>query len=335
MKRAFICYNTINSELVIGVSHYLMRNFDDVYYYEDYRNNEIYKSISEEVGKKIVEFEVFIAFIGKDVTSWQSSEISTVIHINNNRRENSEKIIIPVLVDVDMLPSNHSLLIGYKHVKIDSQKNLHASHIAKEIVEKAGLRWKAKDGLPAVSNYFYYEKNILKDYINLLQFGDNLFSETEDTEETKEIKTDLRKKLRYGLPSVWPHVTKISNSIVNYHNNTVKGIGEARHEDAKVVAAALTSFHPESTCIYKNQLTFPEAGPRKKLFYPREDENLRVAILVSGGIAPGINSVINGITQRHEQYANDSEISYRVNVYGLQNGFYAFDDYHVNKKYLD
>jgi 6-phosphofructokinase 1 len=61
-----------------------------------------------------------------------------------------------------------------------------------------------------------------------------------------------------------------------------------------------------------------------------------VAVLVSGGIAPGINAVIDGIVQRHYLYANPlryaDSVRYRdtptctIEIRGLLNGFRAFDD---------
>jgi 6-phosphofructokinase 1 len=48
-----------------------------------------------------------------------------------------------------------------------------------------------------------------------------------------------------------------------------------------------------------HSLAFPEAGPRAEV----RSGNLRVGILVSGGIAPGINAVLSGIVERHEAYS--------------------------------
>ena len=58
--------------------------------------------------------------------------------------------------------------------------------------------------------------------------------------------------------------------------------------------------------------------------WPQEGEVLKVGVIVSGGIAPGINAVIDGITQRHYRYAKKHQ--YDLKVHGLKNGFYAFDD---------
>ena len=72
-------------------------------------------------------------------------------------------------------------------------------------------------------------------------------------------------------------------------------------------------------------LTFPEARPRKFLYYPKDHGQLRVGIVVSGGIAPGINSVIAGIVKRHVLYhkaANNPRGS--LNIIGYLEGFKSF-----------
>lgn len=81
-------------------------------------------------------------------------------------------------------------------------------------------------------------------------------------------------------------------------------------------------------------LSFPEAGPREILRYPSPGHPhlLKVGILVSGGIAPGINAVISGIVNRHWLYArppvpqrgaNTPYAPYKVEIYGYLEGFKA------------
>lgn len=70
------------------------------------------------------------------------------------------------------------------------------------------------------------------------------------------------------------------------------------------------------------------------LFYPRpEQDAMKVAILVSGGIAPGVNAVIDGITRRHHMYA-DGE-GYKVNVHGIKNGFHGLDALLDSSSYIE
>lgn len=339
MKRAFICHSSKDSKFVIEVCRFLKQNLDEIFYFEDYQRNieNANAGFIMQISEKLEEFEIFIAFISDNLTRWQKNEIGVLIDIQNQPEAGNLKVIIPVLLGINRLPSELSLLRPYVRESIDSNNNndTGAYNLAKNIINRLGLTWKSLDGLPPVSNYFQYEKDIIIDYINLLGLKDKLYSaDPKISKEKEELRLNLRDKLLNGLPPIWPHVKKMPESgFDKYHKNTVNKnfIGEWRPDDAKVLAAALTTFHPKDTCIYKDQLTFPEAGPREFLFYPRPNQNLKVAILISGGIAPGINSVINGITQRHELYANESEKKYVVEIYGLRNGFYAFDDYSRNR----
>ncbi len=57
-------------------------------------------------------------------------------------------------------------------------------------------------------------------------------------------------------------------------------------------------------------------------------------MLVSGGIAPGINAVIDGIVQRHWLYAERHGYEEGLKVFGFQNGFSAFDDLESSNRLL-
>ena len=157
-------------------------------------------------------------------------------------------------------------------------------------------------------------------------------------EKSKECKKRLEEieyienKTLNGCPTSWPEVVKFDDEGYEPTENKLVEIGERRKFGANVLSAALSHFHfyenmDDETfreCMIQNELVFPEAGPRNELIYPRRGYNLRVGILVSGGIAPGINAVIDGVTHRHEKYASNHK--YTVSIYGLKNGFYAFED---------
>ncbi len=143
----------------------------------------------------------------------------------------------------------------------------------------------------------------------------------------------LRDKWLDGCPAVWPkvqHWEKEEKEKEIKNKSSKEGESYFRSKKAMVLAAALQKYHwdeeDESTilhdCPIKQGLTFPEAGPREMLYYPTEGKTLKVAVIVSGGIAPGINAVIDGITQRHYQYAQ--KLNYDLEVHGLNNGFLAF-----------
>lgn len=56
--------------------------------------------------------------------------------------------------------------------------------------------------------------------------------------------------------------------------------------------------------------------------------------MVSGGIAPGIDAVIDGIVQRHWMYASGHNYEDSLTVLGWQNGFRAFDDLEKSHRLL-
>lgn len=102
------------------------------------------------------------------------------------------------------------------------------------------------------------------------------------------------------------------------HPNPVREseIGKYREGDLRVIVDARSEHHgakdqPGGCCLAKYNLSFPEAGPRDSLLHPARDDrddlkdDLRVGVMVSGGIAPGINAVIAGIVNRHRLYAEE------------------------------
>jgi 6-phosphofructokinase 1 len=90
-----------------------------------------------------------------------------------------------------------------------------------------------------------------------------------------------------------------------------------------VIVSALRPAQGASPAVFG----FPEAGPRSHLcFSPSPDKRFKVAVLVVGGIAPGINAVIDGIVQRHWLYADKGKYPTGLEIHGLINGVHAFDD---------
>ena len=95
-------------------------------------------------------------------------------------------------------------------------------------------------------------------------------------------------------------------------------LGSFHSDDARISAAALRGYS-----AHRYDLSLPEARPRAALRFPLDGPNgrLRVAVLVAGGIAPGINAVLDGIVQRHWKYHD--LYRHHLEIRGYQNGFHG------------
>src|SRR5262249_48742082 len=121
-----------------------------------------------------------------------------------------------------------------------------------------------------------------------------------------------------GVPLVWPTIRCRTDHEFK-DNPLLDQIGKPRTGIPPLVKASV-DIKPDLVGVTalgkyrENDFHFAEAGPRAKImrFHPR------VGILVSGGIAPGINAVIDGIVRRHEAYDPAGTIwGYRNGLYGL------------------
>ena len=179
---------------------------------------------------------------------------------------------------------------------------------------------------------FTYEKDAISFYADLLT---NLRKGQTFPLLDEGKKNKFCTAFNSGVPLVWPSV-RLRTDLKTRDNALLEegtigtsrpGLrplfadysGEHGSQERVVVSAALSQYHgcaiPSDDigdCMIRSGLTFPEAGPRAKIM----DRNPVVGIVVGGGIAPGINAVIDGIVRRHKEYNCDSKIyGYR---YGLR-----------------
>lgn len=155
---------------------------------------------------------------------------------------------------------------------------------------------------------------------------DGLPSDKPDFYE-KDILDRYKEEYEKNKNKTWPYIVKKIHSEDEEPNPiSYKQIGKYREDSARVVIDARvdsieTFVHGEN---FPHSLpTLLEAGPRGKLIIPGLDlDELKIGILVSGGIAPGINAVIDGIFSRHELYTKKSR-RYSLTVYGYEDGFYG------------
>ena len=188
------------------------------------------------------------------------------------------------------------------------------------------VRW----GLPASPNIFDYEKEMIRFYLanrcyELINQGMDDKEEAQlraryeaalEAWSPEEIGKMLKKGIAAGWPSVWRYMPNHDNPL---HKDKFRGKGG---ESFLRVNALLGLDVPGKP------LVFLEAGPRPKLALPKVKQ-LKVAIVVAGGIAPGINAVIDAIVQRHDAYHKASaerDQGYNLEVIGIKNGLLAIED---------
>jgi 6-phosphofructokinase 1 len=176
------------------------------------------------------------------------------------------------------------------------------------------------DGLPLNSQIFNYEKKIIDFYYN-----HNNFTVCENDIESFN---EARNNILLGVPAKWPVVRIKGNrprlELKELDDKVQEEIGYFRENKNYVLSAALSGFHLKDKpcpCNGEDKLIFPEAGPRKSVFSNRSRDKFRIGILVSGGIAPGVNALIDGITRRHYFYANKLGNQDSLEILGLLNGF--------------
>lgn len=319
--------------------------FYDRIYHKEFWGNALKTAIAEK--------ETFIFFLGKEIGKTQYKELEYWNEIKKSEtNKRSVLVIIEDLTKTGMAePVGFDITIPYR----EDLNNIFDEYwsFTQLFFRLKGTEFKLFDGLPLDIQPFNYEKHIIDFYQNKYIIGKSLSVITDKTNsfvKTNEVEK-IEKVLKKGVIPSWPMVQinsrieenkdeKNEEKRIKYKvidNPILDEIGTPRK--AHVLAAALTNYHElqddqnklncEKFCLKDHSFSFPEAGPRAKIYMPINipfGQHFNVAILVTGGIAPGINAVIDGITQRHFKYAEKSGYLSILQVIGLKNGFRSFDN---------
>lgn len=171
------------------------------------------------------------------------------------------------------------------------------------------------------------KKNTLPRMIRSLEFNHDIPCEyIVDSEknfamlyENKELTENVTLELSCYAPKQWPEVSTIDEKKSFLNPIDEKICGRFKSNDSRIRALAKTNHS-------NHDVSFLEARPRKLIKFPKEGKrDLNVAILVSGGNAPGINSIIGGLVNRHylysEKSAKQDDRAYTLKIIGFQQGF--------------
>lgn len=220
--------------------------------------------------------------------------------------------------------------------KIDAFDLSSAQKVAEHIIRKILFKESPLFYMPT-SSIFSYEKDIVQFYQEIPSVISDWLNNTKDV-QSKENMLKLLAYIKMGVPPFWPSVARQSDFNQITPNllsvEATNEIGSPRigidllwptdaplfkHESKverqpdMVIAAALSKYHRNHNMLEEN-LSFPEAGPRSSIYAKSIG---KVAIAISGGIAPGINAVIDGIVKRHKKYEPN------IKILGINNGLFT------------
>ncbi len=308
--QCFLSYNFDDEDYVEKVDHYLSTQSRIITYFWGKKGRG--DDYLEQIGMAISKSHAFLLFLSEHLGKTQQIEANKALPGGNEKLGYRIPIKLPNVLDI---PTGYS---RYPAVTLKEKNDKSALECAKKIVHLLQLDWEHIDRPVIPKRYIFdYEKSIINEYVK----GEGKLN--------KEFVAE-------GCPREWPTVEKgnrtepnpIPESEIGLYRDWDRNIEASKESDPQVTSAALSEY------ISKYHLTFPEAGPRKFLYYPtREDRKLTIGILVSGGIAPGVNSVISGIVERQFLYAGRGNEE-TLQILGYQNGFSALTQHGVHHYYL-
>ncbi len=351
----YVCHSSRDLDFVFKVAGYLKRGFKQVYCYHP---NELTRKGSLNTREGIIqECSVFLLLLSEKLTSYQIAEIRYAYEMYKTGKHC--QFIFCLLSQQDLLAQFETAGLGdlIKSPIIES-RGREAEEVATCIMQVLNIPF-VFDGLPLNPNMFSYEKDILRHFAKIKQLGNHKQSIAEDEKASDELD-QLHAMVLEGCPTEWPKVIcrdAGSRELVEEYKRRgvppqnilqkvetwASQVGHFVKKDAQVIVEARTAYHQSVSAGSKKGECFlvdhcmclPEAGPRDTLHFPRKGGYLKVAVLVSGGIAPGTNAAINGIVQRHVQYANEFGYFNHLGIVGIKNGFLAFKSWDDEESTID
>lgn len=353
--RFFISYCIDDKKFVYETCNLLASYFGHDYMFLFEESPCPTESFLKEIQSQVDTSDGVIFFVGNRFGEYQCIELARSIIDDSNKaiwlvgigKQKSEldfpKIILAHAGGRIILPDHYTQLVppGSTKCAEDLMKNIRdwwRSNFTTPWVD-----WdetKVLNGLPSVPQLFDYEKNIIEFY-TAKQLHEIPIESVETLSDSSKYRLKIlserwpieriKRLMENGVPAEWPKVYRYQTFRKNHLNPSLAGDFRAMEKggEALVRAAALMDLD-----LLGSHLSFPEAGPRMNLSFPQRDgdRQMNVAILVAGGIAPGINAVIDALVQRHQTYQMASEKQgerYQLKVYGIKNGFLAIGGPHA------
>jgi len=330
MEKIFISFPFEETYFATYLAQQLKKNCDnyDISIYP--HNVDGIKHWKNQIKAEIKECEIFIFIVGEKINPGQIEELRSAISEKKN------------IWRINTKPGNNAWSDALSDIKQDGNINeiletdfeswtygkLDYDGTLAKIFKNRRVTWKnpnyTNDGLPLNNQIFNYEKDIIDFYYKHNEYKLSI--------DYKDHQIEVRNKILSGVPAIWPIVRKKSVrprlDLQELKDDVQLEIGKFRNDTDNVLSAALSAYHQSERpcpCNSENRLIFPEAGPRKSVFSYKQTNMYRIGILVSGGIAPGVNALIDGITRRHYFYAKNLGYADYLEILGLENGFSSLE----------
>lgn len=133
-----------------------------------------------------------------------------------------------------------------------------------------------------------------------------------------------------AFPSVVRRLEKAEGDEFYPNPRKEKAIGFYRDDSSQIMATADYTILKMFQEAELPEPVFLEAGPREKLYHSPSEIN--IAIVTTGGLAPGINAVVHSIVKRHSKTYG---MSMQGNIWGIRDGFKGLLDIPSNKVVLN
>ena len=292
--RIFLSYNFHDEQLVQDVvrriSYYLRKQPEvEVFmWHEAGRAGEWPDQLREELSL----CDAGVVFISRSIGNTQRQEAEIIDRLPLK--------LAAMLVPDEELPDLRSGMVDFgRWTKVTHHACAEdPAAYARSILKRLGVRWTPPDGLPD-GYLFDYEKDIIEEY----RSGGGKAS---------------GQLVSRGAPRGWPTARRDEADVPNPLYKTPR---RANQRDGQILDGILVDAHATPASAGGEEappLAFREAGlaePKN-----RYSDDVRAAIIVCGGIAPGINAVISGIVQRHTDYISKARPDSRPDIFGYIEG---------------
>jgi 6-phosphofructokinase 1 len=269
-------------EVVQRVGYYLLKQRDvEIYLWsEEGKAGEWAAQLKEQLEN----CNAGVVFISGTIGETQKQEIDALSRLHNT-------VVVTIVPDKE-LPEKRIGMVDWGAWTRVTYEACHGDPAvyAKEILRALRIDWVTPDGLP-IGYLFDYERDIIKEY----RKGQGRISDS---------------FVRRGAPAAWPWVAR---GEARLQNPVFRESRRGRAVDGEAIDCVIVDAHLPRGNVKGlgaapppgELLVFREAGAAEDMV--RYSGDVRAAIIVCGGIAPGINAVISGIVRRHADYAHPAQ----------------------------